>query len=206
MTSISVVKTHWLGTTGGPGLTQTTFGKSDNSDITAADAQTAVNAVRAFWAGVAAYIPNEISLTVDPTVDSFTVLSQNNDLHASVTAATAPTVVTGGGASAYSMAAGLRLEFQTGIIRFGRRVRGSMFIVPTDSSAFSVTGTTSTTAKTAFENSAETMRLAFLNAGLPLSVWSRWDKLKHPERPSAISTVTAAKLNDKTAILRGRRD
>lgn len=206
MTSVSVVKTHWLGTTGGPGLSQIAFRKGDNSDITATDAQTCVNAVRTFWNAITSYIPNEVTLTVDPIVDSFTVLSQNNDLHSSVSAATAPAVVTGIATGSYSMAAGLRLEMNTGVIRFGRRVRGSLFIVPTDSSAFSNVGTTNPSAKSAIEAAADTMRVAFINNATPIVVWSRWNKIKHPERPSAISDVNTIKLNDKTAILRGRRD
>jgi len=206
MTSVHVVKTHWLGTTGGPGLSQTCFRKGDNSDLNGADAQAAVNAVRTFWAAVNSYLPNEVTLTVDPTVDSFTVNSQNNDLHASTTAATAPAAVTGIATGSYSMAAGLRLELNTGVIRFGRRVRGSLFIVPTDSSAFSNVGTTNPSAKTAIETAANTMRTSFINAALNMVVWSRWDKIKHPERQSAMSDVATLVLNDKTCILRGRRD
>jgi hypothetical protein len=206
MSFLGIVKTHWLGTTGGPGLTQFAVRKATDGYLTNGDAQAAVNAVRAFWSGVALYIPNEVTLTVDPVVDTFYVGGLNNDLETSASAATAPTVVTGGGTGAYSMAAGLRVNLNTGIIRYGRRVNGSFFMVPADTAAFTVTGTTSTTAKTAIENSGATMLSSFTSNGLVMGVWSRWDKVKHPDRASAISDVLTVKVNDKTAVLRGRRD
>lgn len=206
MSFLGIVKTHWLGTTGGPGLTQLAVRRASDGYLTAGDAAAATAAMRQFWATIVAYIPNEVSLTVDPVVDTYVYNSLHNDLETTATAATAPAVVTGTGTSAYSMAAGLRLELNTGTIRYGRRVRGSMFIVPTDVTAFSVTGGTNPAAKTAVEGAFTTMQTSLINNGLVPGVWSRWNKLKHPERPSAFSDVSQGKLNDKTAVLRGRRD
>lgn len=206
MSFLGVVKTHWLGTTGGPGLTQMAFRKTSDSVITPGDAQAAVNAVSTFWGAIKAYIPNEVSLTVDPVVDSFFVGTLMNDLATSASATTAPTATLGQGAGAYSMAAGLRCNLNTGIIRFGRRVNGSVFLVPCDSSAFSITGTTNTGAKTTIETAGAALLTQMTSNGLVLGVWSRYDKKHHPDRVSAISDVQTIKCNDKTAILRGRRD
>lgn len=206
MSFLGLVKTHWLGTTGGPGLTQMAVRKATDGYITNGDAQAAVNAVRTFWDGIKTYLPNELSLTVDPVVDTYYVGGLNNDLETTASASTAPTVVLGTGTGNYSMAAGLRLNLNTGVIRFGRRVNGSIFIVPADSSAFSATGTTATLAKSTIETAAATMLSSLTSSGLVLGVWSRFDEKKHPDRVSTISDVITAKINDKTAILRGRRD
>lgn len=206
MVFLNVVKTHWMGTTGGPGLTQLAYETSSGGYGTNGDAQAAVNAVRKFWAAVATYIPNEITLTVDPVVDTYAVDSVNNDLESTATAATAPAVVAGIGAGTYSMAAGLKLNLNTTGIRYGRRVRGCLYIVPCDSSAFTNTGVVNPSAKTAIDAAAQTMITDFITGGITLGVWSRWNKIKHPERPSAFTPVATAKTNDKTAVLRGRRD
>lgn len=206
MVFLNVVKTHWLGTTGGPGLTQLAYENNAGGYGTPGDAQAAVNAVRAFWLAVSSYIPNEVTLTVDPVVDCFAVDSLNNDLVTSSSAATAPAVVAGTGTGAYAMAAGLKANLNTGVIRYGRRVRGSIFIVPADTSAYTNIGTVAATAKSTIDTAGATMMTSFSNAGLILGVWSRWDKVKHPDRPSSFSQVQTIKTNDKTAVLRGRRD
>lgn len=206
MVFLNVVKTHWAGTSGGPGLTQLAYETSSGGYGTPGDANNATAAVRAFWAGIALYIPNEVTLTVDPVVDCYAVDSLNNDLVTSVSATTAPTSVTGGGTGSYNMAAGLKANLNTGIIRHGRRVRGCLYIVPADVAAYTATGTVNPTAKTAIDNSGATMLAAFNTAGLILGVWSRWNKQKHPDWASAFSAVNTIKTNDKAAVLRGRRD
>lgn len=206
MAFLGIVKTHWLGTTGGPGLTQLAFRKNDMSQITPGDAQAAVNAVSTFWGNIKANIPNEISLTVDPVVDCFRYEGLNNELWSSSSAASAPTATLGQGVNAYSMAAGLRVNLNTGVIRFGRRVNGSIFLVPCDSNAFSVTGTVSTSAKLTIDNAGATLLGSLTASQLVLGVWSRFDVKHHPDRPGAFSDVQTVKTNDKTAILRGRRD
>lgn len=206
MTTIGVVKTTWQGTSGGPGLSQLCFARRDNGDPTASDAQAAVNAVRAFWNSIAGYIPNEVILTVLPTVDGFTVLSTNNDLHSSVVAATAPTVVVGTDTGVYSMASGLKVNLHTNDIKNGRRVRGAFYVVPAGQTAYSNAGTIIPACSTAVNGAGATLISAFNAASLDVVVWSRWNKVRHPERLSSYSIVDSLKCNDKTAVLRGRRD
>jgi hypothetical protein len=206
MTTVGVVKTSWQGTSGGPGLSQICFTTRDNSDFNQAQAQTAVNAVRTFWAAIASYLPNEIILTVLPTVDGFTVLSTNNDLHSSVVAATPPAVVVGTDTGVYSMASGLKVNLHTNDIKYGRRVRGAFYVVPAGQTAYSNAGTIIPACTTAINNAGAAMISSMNSASLDLVVWSRWNKLKHPERLSGYSVVDSVKCNDKTAVLRGRRD
>jgi hypothetical protein len=172
----------------------------------AGQAQAAVNAVRAFWDAVKAYIPNDISLTVSPVVDSYDV--GNAALLASISAATPPASVTGTAATAYSMASGMKANLNTENIRFGRRVRGSIFIVPAAQGIYSTNGTVESTTRTAVNTAGSTMLGAFVTGQMNVVVWSRPLPDDHPEAPrdGAVSEVIGIETSEKVAVLRGRRD
>lgn len=204
---VHIVRTGWTGTSGGPGLTQLAIDTTDSQfgPLTGAQAQSAVNAVRAFWDTIKAHLPNELMLTVAPSVDYYLV--HNAQLAGTVTAATSPTAVLGTAADTFSMAAGLKINLNTGAIQNGRRVRGAIFVVPA-ANAFSLTGTASATAKTALNTAGATLLSALATGGLKLCVWSRPLDATHPKGPrdGTINTVSNMETNEKTAILRGRRD
>lgn len=205
---VHIVRTGWQGTTGGPGLTQLAVDQitSGFGPLSAGEGQAAVNAVRAFWESAKIYIPNEVTLNVSPVVDYY--LTDDAQLAGSMTAATAPANVVGTEAtSSYSMAAGVKLNLNTGVIRNGRRVRGSMFIVP---SAGSMTngGIVGATPKTNLQTYGATLLAALNTAGLKLVVWSRPLTAEDPNGPrdGAQADVSVIECSEKTAILRGRRD
>lgn len=202
MPHLGIVRTRWSGTTGGPGLTQTAFRDVTNADISNTQAQAAVNAVRAFWNSIAAYLPNEVTLTVDPVVDIYDF--QQGDLVATTTAGTPPATVAGTDTSSYPMGAGIKINLQTTVIYGGRRVRGAIFMVPAGGNAYSTSGLVAASPKTAIGTAGSTMRGAFATAGIEIVVWSR------PTSTTAgdgrVAVVTALEANEKTAILRGRRD
>lgn len=202
MPQLGIVRTGWSGTTGGPGLTQLAFREDTMQEITAAHAQTAVNAVRAFWNGLASYLPNEVTLTVQPVVDVYDALS--GDLVASKTAATPPASVAGTDTGAYAMGAGIKANLQTGIIRDGRRVRGAIYIVPAGTSAYANTGLVAAIARTAINTNGATMLAALVTGGLELLVWSR--PTNTTSNDGDVAEVTSIEGNEKTAVLRGRRD
>jgi hypothetical protein len=136
---IAVVRTNWSGTTGGPGLTQLAFqAPTDPHTWDAAAAQRVVNAVRTAWSTTGGYLPDNIKLDVNPVVDIYNIIS--GDLVGSYTAASVPGQVVGTSAAAFSMAAGLKINLNTGVIRNGRRVRGSIYLVPASSSAMTTDG------------------------------------------------------------------
>lgn len=204
--TFATVRTHWAGTTGGAGLTQTNFVDAGGAVITNAQAGAAVNAVRAFWDAIKAYLPNEVNLTVSPVVDIYDI--QTGDLTASTTWASAPAVVTGTGVDNYSMAAGLKVNANTADIRNGRRVRGAIYIVPANSSAFSNSGLAAAGAKSAINTAGANLNTALLAAGCNPIVWSRPIPADKPNGPrnGEKSVVSTFEVNDKTAVLRGRRD
>lgn len=201
--TVGIVRTEWAGTTGGPGLTQLAIAEGDGGFWTPTQAQNAVDAVHDFWEDLIAYLPNEISLTIDPVVDLYNEATA--ELIASEVAPTPPGVVNGINTSAYAMASGLKINWNTGVIRYGRRVKGSTFIVPAGSSVYTNTGTVDSVVATAFNTAANLLRTTLIGDSLKLVVWSRPKELP-VARPGAISDIISGATSPKGAILRGRRD
>jgi hypothetical protein len=203
MVQVGIVKTTWAGTTGGPGLTQMAFTDVTGADITVGQVQAAVDGVRQFWNAIKAYIPDDITLTVLPTVDMYGELTAV--LNGTSTAGTAPTGVGGTDGTSYAMAAGLKCVLHTEDIAWGRRVRGGFYIVPAGSNAFTNTGLASGTATAAIASAGTTMMGAFNTASAQLVVWSK-PKTVPEERDGAAHTVSSITASPKTSVLRGRRD
>jgi hypothetical protein len=206
LAQVGIIKTTWAGTSGGPGLSQLIISNPTGDPISNSQATQAVVAVRAWWASLAGLIPNEVQLQVLPTVDCYEVGAFNNSLSSSLTSTTNPAVVNGTDVGAYAMAAGLKANLHTNVIRWGRRIRGCVYVVPAGLSAYTVTGTIAPAAKTTIDNAGTTLLSAMATAGLNLVVWSRFNEKKHPDRASAVAIVDSVRTNDSTAILRGRRD
>jgi acetyl esterase/lipase len=171
--------------------------------ITNTQAQTAVNAVRAFWEAVKSYLPDEIVLTVQPTVDIYR--ETDGELIASTLAATPPSSVTGTSTSAYSMAAGIKVNLVTGVIRNGRRVRGAIFIVPAGSNAMTSTGSVASGTRTAVNAAGSTLISTLAGGGMNMIVFNR-PGADPVTKPGDRQIVANLETNEKTAILRGRRD
>jgi hypothetical protein len=204
--TIFKVSTGWAGTTGGPGLTQMYFEDIGAAAPTQAQAQNAVNAVRSFWDAVKAYVPNEVSLQVATAVDSYNHL--DGALTGAIVAATPPAAVVGTGAGSYSMASGLKVNLLTANIRNGRRVRGSIYIVPTDIVAFTNAGVVSAGTRGAINTAGSGLITALAGQNTNLIVWGR--PLKNDAgtvtRNGSVNYVTTIETNEKGAVLRGRRD
>lgn len=203
----SLVRTNWTGTTGGPGLTQFAIeGITDPHTWDAAAAQQAVNAVRQFWFDVAGIIPDNIKLDVQPVVDIYNIGS--GELVGSYSAAAIPAQVAGTSVGSFSMASGIKANLNTGQIRNGRRVRGSVFIVPCAGASFSADGLVIASTRTTVNTALNTMRTALGTSNKQLAVWSRPIPAGKPYGPRAgvTTAVTGVDTSEKGAILRGRRD
>jgi hypothetical protein len=203
---IGKIVTTWAGTSGGPGITQLYVNPIGQTLLTQAQAQSAANAVRAFWDSSKAYMPDEVILTVQPTVDMYD--HGNGTLTNTVSAATPPTSVQGQSVTNFSMAAGGKVNLQTASINNGRRVRGTIYMVPMASVAFSATGTISAGVRTAMNTAGASLLAALGAAGLELIVWGRplKNEAKVVVRQGTINPVISIDTAEKTAILRGRRD
>jgi len=176
------------------------------AEFSAAQAQTAVNAVRAFFFDVSALLPNEIVLTTSPVVDQYDIAS--GQLVGSVSAATPPASVGGTSTATFWMAAGVKVNLNTTNIRNGRRVRGGIYLVPSGSGVMNDSGTVSSAVRTTVNTAGGRLISALGASGIQLAVYSRPLGGDEPRGPRAggISVVSAIETNEKGAVLRGRRD
>lgn len=203
----AIVRTSWSGTTGGPGLTQMAFqGIVDPHSWDATSAQTVVNAVRTFWDTFKVQIPDNITLTVQPTIDVYNNIS--GELVGSYAAATPPTAVAGTSAAVFSMAAGLKLNLNTGIIRYGRRIKGAIFVVPASSASFTTDGIVTAGTITALNGAGAALITTLASSNIQPVVYSRPKEAvgTNPARDGAVAAVVSYSTSPKGAILRGRRD
>lgn len=204
---VAIVRTNWSGTTGGPGLTQTAIEAiTDPHTWDAAAAQRVVNAVRTAWNTMGSLLPDNIKLDVNPVVDVYNIMS--GELVGSYTAATVPAQVAGSSAAAFAMASGLKVNLNTGQIRNGRRVRGSIFIVPAASTAFTADGLVLTSARGTVNAAWTAVNTTLASTNEQVTVWSRPIPEGKPYGPrdGAATLVTGFETSEKGAILKGRRD
>jgi hypothetical protein len=200
---VAIVRTEWDGTSGGPGLTQMAL--IGGAEFTAANAQSAVNAVRKFWQANVSYLPDELRLTVSPVVDIYR--ETDAELIGSVVAPVVPVQVIGISTQGYAGGAGIKLNWNTGVIRNGRRVKGSTFIVPIAMGAYGLTGTPLPATANTWNTAAQTLMADLTAGGTALAVWSRpLVKDQVITRTGSLSGVLSGTLAPKSAILRGRRD
>jgi len=206
MPIIGIVRSEWSGTSGGPGLSQHAVMGAAGGDWNPTGAQSAVNAVRAFWAALASNLPDEVRIQVSPVVDTYN--RDDGELFSSNTAGTVPGVVAGTSTSGYAGGAGVKVTWNTNQIRNGRRVRGATFVVPISGAIWTANGNIGTVAATTFNNAAAQLISSLASGGTPLAVWSRPHPATEtkPERLGFATEVTSGNVGMKSAILRGRRD
>jgi hypothetical protein len=204
LVSVGVIRTTWAGLSGGPGLTQLFFQDATGAQISSSQATTCTGAVRLFWDAMKAHLPDDLVLTVQPGVDIYEIAS--GELIAAVTATTSPPAVAGTATGGYAAAAGMKVNLVTNVIATGRRVRGAIYAVPAAASVYTASGQIGSTQRTAIDSAGNTLLTSFASAGCNLVVYSR-KKLKDGlEVNGHTSVVAKLETNEKTAVLRGRRD
>jgi hypothetical protein len=204
---LGLVRTNWSGTTGGPGLTQLAIESvTDPHTWNASVAGVVTGAVRTMWNSCAAFLPDNIKLDVSPVVDLYSIA--DGDLVGSVSAGTVPSQVVGTSTAVFMMAAGLKVNLNTSQIKNGRRVRGSVFLVPAASTAFTTDGLALGTTRSTINGAFNTLMGTLATNNLQLTVWSRPipDGKKYGPRLGDSTAVTNPDTSEKGAILRGRRD
>lgn len=179
----------WSTAGGGTGYTVLHFTTAGTDEA----AQGIADDVRVFAAGIAAGIPDETSLELDTEVLDLTEAGDLIAVHAVDGGPAIPGVYTG----AYSRAQGLRLDWGTGNIVSGRRLRGRTYVVPIASNSFTSDGLLSAGAIDAFKAIGQGL-IDASSVNRPLRVWSRTHATSW-----AVETVD---VPAKGAILRGRRD
>jgi hypothetical protein len=204
MVSMLRVVTRWSGFNGAPGFTNLFFrnigGESGGGSLAdAAAAEACHDKVHDFWTACRTFLPNDVTLNVDPTVDELN--DTNGQLEDSYSVPPLAPII-GTQAGAFSAASGGVIGWTTGAIRNGRRIRGRTFLVPLAGISFGLDGRIDPGVVTSIQAAATAM--AAPTAGSTLGVWAR------PTAPGATdgvwAPVSGARTTNLPAILRSRRD
>lgn len=192
--AIQRLRCEWTGTgIEGPGLT-TFFAEADGTKSISVGAA-------ALFETIKAQLPTGTTITVPGGGD---LIDEGTGELVGTWGGGPATQVIGTGTGGFAGGVGVRLVFETGVIRAGRRVRGSAFIVPVLSSAYFTDGTPTST----FLN---TITTGISNFNVQVAgrqrVWSR-PKPATATRgalPGAAVPVSNVTCPDKVSWLRSRR-
>lgn len=204
MVNIMRVTTRWSGFPGAPGYTNLFFRDFDTAtgtggDGSTAQAQSATDRVRTFWTALRGLFPDEVRLDMNPEVD---MLEDTTGQLVDSFAVTPGATILGSGTASYAGPVGMVINWRTGGIRNGRRIRGRTFLVPVHNGVFLATGGLNPAETTGVKTAADAL-LAEPNSP-DLGIWAR------PSAPLATdgqwSRVTGSQVPPLAAVLRSRRD
>ncbi len=204
---IAQVVVKWTGFSGAPGFTNLFFNDFTEGTITQAIVDGALARADVWVSSWKTRLPSTVTVQVDNQVKIIDVPTGNLTRFMS---GAVKTPYTGTGTGNYSAAAGLCISWTTNGLRTSskpgskpRRVRGRTFIVPLAGSALDATGTIANAELTAFNTNTQALLAPGANQGL-LGVYAR------PSAKGATDGawfgVSSFNIQDKTAILRSRRD
>ena len=184
--SINRLVATWSGLTGLPGV----------STFYLRSAVTDVSGVVTFFDSLAPLLPFGLTITVPAVGD---VLDEVSGNLTGAWAGSGGGVVGGGGSSAetYAAGTGFRVEWLTGTVADGRRVRGRTFIAPVRTALFDGTGT--------IQNANIATALAAASALVATDNTVIWHRPKLGVGGS-IADIIGASIPDKVTSLRTRRN
>lgn len=204
MALILRVKANWTGFAGAPGYTVLHFrdfgtGEGGGTEVDATQAQQATTKVRTWFNSMAAFFPDDVTITMDPVVDA---IEDTTGVLQDSFGVTPGALVKGTSTTSYAAPIGAVVNWRTSSIRNGRRIRGRSFLVPLISSAFDTTGRLS--AASVNDLAAAAATLADSGTTPDLGVYAR------PSAPGAAdgqwAVVTSSNVPALGAVLTSRRD
>lgn len=204
MPALYRVRSRWTGFNGAPGYTILHFRDFNSPDPgpgggTVEGATDAVERVQTFFGAIAGTIPSAVSIDVEREVD---VIDDATGSLIDSYGATSGGITAGTGTATYAAPVGAVINWRTGAVRNGRRLRGRTFLVPLSSSNFNAQGGLIPAVQTLIQNAANA--LASTEGTPDLAVFGR------PSAPAAAdgvsSVVTSATVPSIAAILSSRRD
>lgn len=192
--SINRVRSVWFGATGLPGIS--TF------YLTSAPSSADLTHMVAFWTAIGAFLPDAVDIQVDQQGD--VIDEATGGLTGAWTVATTPAVAHGTGLGAYAANAGVCLNWITGAVVHGRRLKGRTFIVPASPACFTSAGTPATVTNQIATAAAQLIT----DLGGSMVVWSRPQAAGAAggARLGSTAAATGAQMSSKTAQLKSRRD
>ena len=186
MASIQRIRCELTGTTGLPGLA--TFYSTTSVPSAKAD-------VEDFWDAVRGLMPSGLSIRVPNTGDI--IEDSTGELVGTWTEGSAATL-NGSNALEYAAGVGVRIQWNTGGIRNGRRVRGATFLCPLTRDSFDAQGTIGSSSLSTIQAAADA-----LAASGEFVIWSRPTSTAPASGDSF--AVTGATVPDRITALRSRR-
>lgn len=198
------VKTRWSGFPGGPGYTVMHFrdfsdGDGSGAGVSQELATAAVARVHAFFTSIRVHLPSVVRIDVEPDVD---VLEDSTGELMTSYGVTPLLQINGSATGTFSAPSGTVINWRTGGIRNGRKIRGRTFLVPLGASANGPDGNISPATRSAIQTSAAA--LADPASTPDLGVYAR-PTVKGAE-DGVWSVVTSTSVPSPLAILTSRRD
>ena len=188
MADIARVRAAWQNWPGAPGVS--TFYLNNPPT------QAQIDAIRSFFNALITLLPSGLTITVPGSGD---VLDDaTGHINGAWSVATPPAVVTGTGAGNYAGNAGMCAHWLTNSVLLGRRIKGTTFLVPMISTAFSTDGSPGTSALSTVGTAAAGL---VTGVGANMKVWHR---PTHFAGGSSY-TVTGSSVPDLAISLRSRR-
>lgn len=195
MATLFRAKVNWTGFVGAPGYS--VFHARTFDSNFSGGAVALVTALNGFINGIRDNLPPVVSLRIDPEVE---IIEDTTGELVDVSSQVTPASVPGTGLAGYTGPTGAVINWRTGTIRNGRRMRGRTFIVPVSSSKFESDGTLSVAARDDFQLAADALIAA---EGVTIVTYGRPTELGND---GIAGDVVSASVPDMAAVLRSRRD
>lgn len=187
-------RANWEGPVGGPGVT-VWHGRTSVSGQDQAASEALAGKMHAFFDAIKALIPTGYTISFPgEAIELNTTTGALEDVYTF----TAPADVVCSGSGDWAAPSGARVEWRTGAIVSGRRLRGRTFIVPIAAGAYDSEGTIDSGTVTLLQGAADDALDDSLFSDVDLSVWSRTHGIQ--------ADITSASIPDEVTVLRSRRD
>lgn len=205
MTVMYQVVVNWSGFQGAPGFTNLYATTTDPLQAGADAFATGVNTLITSWANT---LPGpNVKVQVDPAVKL--IEDTDGELVDILNLTSPPASHAGALGGNFSAATGFCIDWLTSTVVFGHRPMGRSFVVPISTEAYQNDGTIVDASLTAQRTSAGVYAASTVFHPV---VWTRPRKAD-PEhvppitaRAGASTRISAARINDRVAVLRSRRD
>lgn len=188
-------RTEWVVTSSSNTGTSVHHGRAVTGSTPEQGAQALADRVHAFWATVAASMPNDVQISFPSEVVD---VNTTTGLLTAVYEVTPGALVTGGSTLEFAAPVGARAEWRTPAIVAGRRLRGRTFMVPLAGGAFATDGGLDETTRAFLQDAADDYIDNSVFAAVQTVVWSRTHGI--------LADITSAFVPDEAAVLRSRRD
>lgn len=193
--AIDRIKVTWTGFQGAPGVS-TFYSLNAYNDLTQ---------LHTFFAAVAGMLPADVRISFSGTGD---ILDETTGALTGSYAWDTPADVVGTNASDYAAPVGMIVDWETGVVQDGHRLRGKTFLVPLSGDMFATDGTPDASAVGTLQGAA-----AALAENGDLVVWHR-PRAAKPEvsipavtsRAGGYASISSATVPDLAAVLTSRRD